>query len=40
MVAYVERQREQHVVKRPFQEEYRALLQRHGIAYDERFLWN
>lgn len=37
-VAYVARQRERHVA-RTFQEEFRALLDRHEISYDERFLW-
>ena len=38
-IKYVERQREAHLA-RSFQEEYRALLDRHGIAYDERHLWD
>ena len=38
-IAYVERQRETHLA-RSFQEEYRALLDRHRIAYDERYLWD
>jgi putative transposase len=38
-IAYVERQRETHLA-RTFQEEYRALLERHRIAYDERYLWD
>ena len=38
-VAYVEQQRITHQ-KRTFQDEFRALLQRHGIAYDERYLWS
>jgi putative transposase len=37
-VAYVERQRERHQA-RTFQEEFRALLERHDIAYDERYVW-
>jgi hypothetical protein len=36
--AYIARQ-EQHHEKRTFQDEFIALLRRHGIAYDERYLW-
>jgi len=36
--AYIENQREHHRA-RIFQEEHRALLDRHGIKYDERYLW-
>jgi putative transposase len=39
IIAYVERQRETHLT-RTFQEEYLALLQRHGLTYDERYLWD
>jgi putative transposase len=35
---YIRGQREHHRTK-TFQEEYRALLARHGIAYDEQYLW-
>jgi REP element-mobilizing transposase RayT len=35
---YIRNQREHHRVH-TFQEEYRALLDRHGVAYDERYLW-
>jgi len=35
---YVQEQEEHHR-KRSFQEEYRALLERHGIEFDERYLW-
>jgi REP element-mobilizing transposase RayT len=38
LVAYVENQREHHR-KKTFQEELVALLVRHGIEYDERYLW-
>jgi putative transposase len=38
LIAYIERQREHHRTK-GFQEEYRALLQRHGIEFDERYMW-
>lgn len=37
-VRYVERQREAHL-KRTFQDELRGLLSRHGVEYDERYLW-
>jgi len=36
---YIRDQREHHRA-RTFQEEYRALLERHGIEYDERYLWD
>ena len=35
---YIARQEEHHR-KRTFQEEYRELLQRSGVEYDERYLW-
>jgi REP element-mobilizing transposase RayT len=35
---YVQDQEEHHR-KRSFQEEYRALLEKHGIDFDERYLW-
>ncbi len=35
---YIKGQAEHHRCK-TFQEELLALLQRHGIAYDERYLW-
>ena len=37
-ISYVARQRERHLTQ-TFQEEFRGLLDRHEIAYDERFLW-
>jgi REP element-mobilizing transposase RayT len=37
-VRYVERQRATHEA-RTFQDEFRALLQRHEIVYDEQYLW-
>ena len=37
-IAYIENQREHHR-KRSFQEEFVALLKRHGIGYDSRFLF-
>ncbi|MGH8020992.1 MAG: IS200/IS605 family transposase [Opitutaceae bacterium] len=36
---YVANQREHHR-KRSFQEEYRAFLERHGIDFDERYVWD
>ena len=36
---YVARQEEHHR-KTSFQEEYRAFLDRHRIAYDERYMWD
>jgi putative transposase len=36
---YIARQ-EDHHRKMTFQDELRALLQRHGIAFDERFIWD
>jgi putative transposase len=38
VVEYVANQREHHRSK-SFQEEYRAFLDKHGIEYDERYLW-
>ena len=37
--ADIKSQREHHRVK-TFQEEYRAFLEKHGIQYDERYLWD
>ena len=37
--AYIENQREHHR-KLTYQEEFLALLKRHGIEYDERYLWD
>jgi len=36
---YIERQAEHHR-KTSFQDELRALLERHGVPYDERYLWD
>ena len=36
---YVRGQREHHRVK-TFQEEYRALLDKHGVEYNEKYLWD
>ena len=38
VVDYVAGQREHHRT-RTFQEEYRGLLERHGIEYDEHYVW-
>jgi putative transposase len=37
--AYVRNQEEHHRT-RTFQEEYRALLKRYGIVYDEQYVWD
>jgi REP element-mobilizing transposase RayT len=37
--AYVENQEEHHR-KMTFQDEFRELLRRHGIAFDERYVWD
>jgi len=39
VAAYIQGQREHHR-RRTFQEEYLALLQKHGIKYDERYVWD
>jgi putative transposase len=36
---YIANQEEHHRT-RTFQDEYRAFLDRHGVAYDERFVWD
>ena len=36
---YISNQREHHREK-SFQEEYRAFLERHHVAYDERYVWD
>jgi REP element-mobilizing transposase RayT len=36
---YMARQREHHR-RMSFQDEYRLFLQRHGIAFDERYVWD
>jgi REP element-mobilizing transposase RayT len=38
-IAYIQSQEEHHK-KRTFQEEYIAFLKKHGINYDERYLWD
>jgi REP element-mobilizing transposase RayT len=39
VLKYVEEQQEHHRV-RTFQEEYRELLRKHGVDFDERFVWD
>jgi REP element-mobilizing transposase RayT len=39
LINYIARQ-ENHHRRRPFKEEFLALLDRHGIEYDEKYLWN
>ena len=39
LVQYVEAQQEHHRT-RTFQEEYRELLRRHGVDFDERYVWD
>jgi hypothetical protein len=36
--SYIENQREHHREK-TFQEEYVSFLRKHGVEYDERYLW-
>lgn len=38
VVSYIQKQREHHR-QRSFQEEYLDFVQKHGIEYDERYLW-
>lgn len=38
VVRYIQHQREHHR-KKTFQEEYLEFLQKHGVEYDERFVW-
>ena len=37
-IAYIERQEERHQT-RTFEEEYVAFLKKHGLEYDERYVW-
>jgi REP element-mobilizing transposase RayT len=39
VIKYVDGQEKQHR-KRTFQEEYRTLLRKHGIDFDQRYLWD
>jgi REP element-mobilizing transposase RayT len=38
VIQYAANQRDHHR-QRSFQDEYRAMLEQHGVEYDERFLW-
>jgi putative transposase len=38
VIKYIQNQREHHK-KKTFQEEYRELLEKHGVEYDERYIW-
>lgn len=38
LIEYIENQREHHR-KKTFQEEYLELMLKHGVDYDERYLW-
>jgi len=38
VIGYIQKQREHHQ-QRTFQEEYLDFLQKHGIEYDERYVW-
>lgn len=39
VLQYVQTQEEHHRIK-TFQEEYRELLRKHGVAFDERYVWD
>jgi putative transposase len=39
VVRYIQNQARHHH-RRSFQDEYRALLDRHGISFDERYVWD
>lgn len=39
VLEYVNKQQEHHRA-RTFQEEYRELLERHGVNFDERYVWD
>ena len=39
LLEYVENQEEHHR-SRTFQEEYREFLRKHGVEYDERYVWD
>ncbi|MEP7342898.1 MAG: IS200/IS605 family transposase [Acidobacteriota bacterium] len=38
VISYIQKQREHHQ-QRTFQEEYLDFLQKHGVEYDERYVW-
>jgi len=39
LLEYIDRQEEHHQ-KRTFQEEFRMFLERYGVGYDERYVWD
>ena len=39
VLQYIETQQEHHRT-RAFQEEYRELLRKHGVQFDERYVWD
>jgi REP element-mobilizing transposase RayT len=39
VTTYIERQKEHHRT-RTFQDEFRSLLRRYGIVFDERYVWD
>lgn len=39
LIGYIDRQEEHHRTQ-TFQEEYLALLRKHGVDFDERYLWD
>lgn len=39
LIRYIDGQEEHHRTK-SFQEEYRAFLEKYGVAYDERYVWD
>jgi len=39
LVQYIDNQEEHHRIK-TFEEEYRTILNQHGVLYDERYVWD
>ena len=39
VIAYIENQKEHHK-RRSFQDEYRAILRKYKVEYDERYIWD
>ena len=39
VVAYIAKQEEHHRM-RTFRDEYRELLRKHGVKWDERYVWD
>lgn len=39
VIRYIERQHEHHA-KKSFQDEYRAILKKYQVEYDERYVWD